>query len=162
MSLLIDRLRKCKDDRGIMASLRCILVDNKKHRAWPALHRLGIEIKDMDSVYTAGLFAIHPDETSIGNFGTTCKLIENKRGEASSSDYKLTPTERRFQYLLAAEKSEIYSRIVRMVRMAKSQNVPINYERLATDLKFWTDRTKNEWAAAFWKQGEVPTDKEGI
>ena len=91
MSLLIDRLRKCKDDRGIMANLRCILVNNKKHRAWPALHRLGIAIKeDMDSAYTAGLFAIHPEETSIGNFGTTCRLIENKRDEASSSDNKLT------------------------------------------------------------------------
>lgn len=162
MSSLLERLRKCKDDRGIMASLRCILVDNKKHRAWPALHRLGVEIKNIDSAYTAGLFATHPEETSIGNFGATCKAIQNKRGEVSGSDNKLTPTERRFQHLLAAEKSEIYSRIVRMVRMAKSQNVPINYERLATDLKFWSDRTKTEWAASFWMHVDAPTDEEDI
>ncbi|MCX5846609.1 MAG: type I-E CRISPR-associated protein Cse2/CasB [Deltaproteobacteria bacterium] len=162
MSWLLERLRKYKDDRGIMANLRCILVDNKKHRAWPALNRLGIAIKDDDSAYTAGFFATHPEETSTGNFGTTCQAIENKRGEVRGRDNKLTPTERRFQHLLAAEKSEIYSRILRMVRMAKSQNVPVNYEQLETDLKFWSDRTKTEWAAAFWTQGTAPVSEEDI
>ena len=162
MSWLLERLRKYKDDRGIMADLRCTLVDNKKHRAWPALNRLGIAIKDDNSAYTAGFFAIHPEETSTGNFGTTCKAIENKRGEVSGSDNKLTPTERRFQHLLAAEKSEIYSRVLRMVRMAKSQGVPVNYEQLETDLKFWSDRTKTEWAASFWTQGTAPVSEEDI
>jgi CRISPR system Cascade subunit CasB len=137
-------------------------VDNKKHRAWPALNRLGIAIKDDDSAYTAGFFATHPQETAKGNFGTTCKAIENKRGEAAGSDNKLTPTERRFQHLLAAEKSEIYTRILRMVRMAKSQDVPINYEQLASDLKFWSDRTKTEWAAAFWTQSMADVSEEDI
>ena len=162
MSRLLERLRKYKDDRGMMANLRCILVDNKKHRAWPALNRLGIAIKDDDSSYTAGFFATHPEETSTGNFGTTCKAIENKRGEVSGSDNKLTPTERRFQHLLAAEKSEIYSRVLRLVRMAKSQGVPVNYEQLETDLKFWNDRTKTEWAASFWTQGTAPVSEEDI
>ena len=40
-----------------------------------------------------------------------------------------------------------------MVLMAKSQGVPVNYEQLETDLKFWNDRTKTEWAAAFWIPG---------
>jgi CRISPR system Cascade subunit CasB len=162
MSRLLDRLRKYKDDRGMMANLRCILVDNKKHRAWPALNRLGIAIKDGDSAYTAGFFATHPEETSTGNFGSTCKAIENKRGELPGSDNKMTQTERRFQYLLAAEKSELYSRVLRMVRMAKSQGVPVNYEQLETDLKFWSDRTKTEWAAAFWTQGTAPASEEDI
>ncbi len=162
MSWLLERLRKYKDDRGMMANLRCILVDNKKHRAWPALNRLGIAIKDDDSAYTAGFFATHPEETSAGNFGTTCKAIENKRGEVPGSDNKLTPSERRFQHLLAAEKSEVYSRVLRMVHMAKSQGVPVNYEQLETDLKFWSDRTKTEWAAAFWTQGTAPVFEEDI
>jgi CRISPR system Cascade subunit CasB len=162
MSWLLERLRKYKDDRGMMANLRCILVDNKKHRAWPALNRLGIAIKDDDSAYTAGFFATHPEETFKGNFGTTCKAIEHKRGESPGSDNKLTPTERRFQHLLAAEKSEIYSRILRMVRMAKSQDVRINYEQLETDLKYWGDRIKTEWAAAFWTQGAAPVSEEDI
>lgn len=162
MSRLIERLRKYKYDRGMMANLRCILVDNKKHRAWPALNRLGIVIKDDNAAYTAGFYAIHPEETFSGNFGTTCKVIENKRGEVHGSDNKLTPTERRFQHLLAAEKSEVYARVLRMVRMAKSHDVSINYEQLETDMHYWGDRIKIEWAAAFWTQGAAPISEEDI
>lgn len=156
MSGLLNKLRwyKEKDDRGIMASLRCVLVDNKKHRAWPALHRIGVAITDDVSAYIAGLFALHPDETSNGNFGNTCLAIEGKRGEERSQDNKLTPTERRFQHLLNAEKGpELYGRVMRMVSLAKSNNVPVNYGKLKNDLKFWGDKTKTEWAGSFWGQG---------
>ncbi len=153
MSQLLERLRKNKDNRGIMANLRCILVDNKKHRAWPALYRLGIAIKDDDFAYIAGLFATHPEETSTGNFGATCKAIEQKRGDKRSDDSKLTSTERRFQHLLTAEKSELHGRVLRLVLIAKSQSIPVNYEKLILDMKFWGDRTKTEWASAFWAQG---------
>lgn len=155
MSRLLNQLRwyKKKDDRGIMAGLRCVLVDSKMHRAWPALHRLGVAITDNNSAYIAGLFAIHPDEAPKGNFGNTCLAIEKKRGETRGKDNKLTPTERRFQHLLNAEKgAELYGRLVRMVKLAKSNDIPVNYERLKDDLKYWNDKTKTEWAAVFWGQ----------
>ncbi|MGA1826034.1 MAG: type I-E CRISPR-associated protein Cse2/CasB [bacterium] len=164
MSRLLERLRKYKDDRGMMANLRCVLVDNKKHRAWPALNRLGVNIRDDIPAYVAGLFASHPEERSDGNFGDTCKAIEQSRGDQRSDDNKLTPIERRFQQLLTAEKgAELYGRVLRMVLLAKSQGIPVNYAQLETDLKFWPDdRIKTRWAAAFWAQGVVPVDKEGI
>lgn len=165
MSWLLERLRKYKNDRGMMANLRCILVDNKKHRAWAALNRLGVEINNDVSVYVAGLYATHPEETSTGNFGVTCKTIEQRRGEKRSDDNKLTPTERRFQHLLTAERgAELHDRIMRMVLMAKSQGVPVNYAKLETDLKYgnWSDRTKTDWATAFWTQGAVPTAEEDV
>lgn len=154
MSWLLERLRKYKDDRGMMANLRCILVDNKKHRAWPALNRLGVAIDNDISAYVAGLFATHPEEMTNGNFGATCKAIAVRRGDKRSDDNKLTSTERRFQHLLTAEKGdELQGRVLRMVLMAKSQGVPVNYEKLEIDLKFWSDRTKTEWATTFWTQG---------
>ena len=154
MSWLLERLRKHKDDRGMMANIRCVLVDTKKHRAWPALNRLGVSINDDTAAYVAGLFATHPEETSLGNFGSTCKAIEQRRGDKRSDDNKLTSTERRFQHLLTAEGGgELQGRVLRMVLMAKAQGVPIDYVKLKTDLKFWSDRTKTEWAAAFWTQG---------
>ena len=160
MSWFLERLRKCKDDRGMMANLRCILVDNKKHRAWPALNRLGIRIDDDVSAYVTGLFATHPKETEKGNFGTTCKAIQRERGETQSNDNKLTPTERRFQHLLSAERNELIDRVLRMVLMAKSKGVRVNYEQLAIDIKYWNDRTKNEWASAFWTQGAASPEEE--
>lgn len=164
MSRLLERLRKYKekDDRGMMVSLRCVLVGNKKHRAWPALNRLGVTITDDISAYVAGLFATHPEETFTGNFGDTCYAIEQKRGEKRSEDNKLTPTERRFQHLLNAERGpELNGRVLRILRMAKSLGVPVNYERLKNDLRYWNDRTKTEWAAAFWTQG-VPLIPEEV
>ncbi len=160
MSWLLERLRKYKDDRGMTANLRCILVDNKRHRAWPALNRLGVRIDDDDSSYVAGLFATYPEETLIGNMGTTCRIIEQRRDEKRSDDNKLTPTERRFQHLLAAERDELPKRLVRLLLMAKAQGVPVNYEQLETDLRFWNDRTKNEWAVAFWTPGATSITEE--
>jgi CRISPR system Cascade subunit CasB len=151
MNAFLERLRRYADDRGMMANLRCVLVDSKKHRAWPALNRIGVNVTNDVDALIAGLFATHPKETQTGNFGTTCKAIERRRGDKRGDDNKLTPTERRFQHLLVAEKGdELYQRVTRMVLMAKSQGVDVNYEQLATDLRRWTDRTKTEWAAAFW------------
>lgn len=147
----------------MMANLRCVLVDNKKHRAWPALNRISVNVTNDVDALIAGLFATHPEETQTGNFGTTCKVIESRRGDKRSDDNKLTPTERRFQHLLSAEKGdELYQRVTRMVIMAKSQGVPVNYEQLAIDLRRWADRTKIEWAAAFWTPGTQPAAEEDL
>lgn len=162
MSRLLERLRKCQDDRGMMANLRCILVDNKKHRAWPVLNRLGLEIDKEIPAFVAGLFATHPEVSSNGNFGATCKAIEQKRDDKRCDDSKLTPTERRFQHLLAASRSEMPDRVKRMVLMAKSQGVAVNYEKLLHDLQYWGDRTKTEWAASFWTPGVEPVDEEAV
>lgn len=162
MSRLLERLRRYKDDRGMMADLRCVHVENKKHRAWPALSRLGVAIDNKDSAFIAGLFATHPEETSVGNFGATCKKIEQKRDDKRSEDNRLTPTERRFQHLLTAERGEeLYTRLLRLVLMAKAQGIPVNYEGLETDLRFWGDRTRTGWAMAFWAQGESAAE-EGV
>lgn len=165
MSRLLVELRKCKarDDRGMMANLRCILVENKKHRAWPALNRLGVPIDDNDSAFIAGLFATHPEETFTGNFGATCKAIEQKKDLNRGDDSKLTPTERRFQHLLAAERGEeFFARIRRMVLMAKAADVPINYAKLETDLKKNDERRKTEWASSFWKIGTSTEPEEDV
>jgi len=161
MSWFMERLRNYRDDRGMMANLRCILVDNKKHRAWPALNRVGMKIDDKVLPYVAGLYATYSEEAGTGNFGLTCKRIEQKRDDKRGDDSKLTPTERRFQHLLSAERgTELNNRVLRMVLLAKSQGVPINYEQLETDLRFWGDRTKSEWASAFWTQSGTPEEEQ--
>jgi CRISPR system Cascade subunit CasB len=165
MSWLLERLRMYKKDRGMMANLRCALVESKKHRAWPVLHRLGMAVTNDVAAVVAALYATHPEETSNGNFGATCKLIQMHRNEKSNDDNKLTPTERRFLHLLAAEPGdELYGRVTRMVLMAKSQDVPVNYEQLETDLKrwkYWNEQTKTEWAASFWTPG-VATELQSV
>lgn len=162
MSRLLERLRKYQDDRGMMANLRCILVENKKHRAWPALNRVGVPVRDKLSAFIAGIYATHPEETTSGNFGATCKAIERKRDNQTNDDSKLTPTERRFQHLLAAgNEVELYERILRLVLMAKSQGVPVNYAQLESDLRRGDDWRKTEWASAFWTPNTASAVVEG-
>ncbi len=163
MSTFLERLRKHAEDRGLMASLRCVLVDAKKHRAWPALNRIGVNVTSGVDMLIAGLFATHPEETDTGNFGATCKAIEIKRGEVRGNDNKLTPTERRFQHLLAAEKGkELHQRVTRMVLMAKSQGIRVNFDKLSSDLRWWSDRTKTEWAVSYWGEGAAFAAEEDV
>ena len=153
MSSLLERLDKCKENRGLMANLRCVLVANKKHRAWPALHRLGVPVDKKIPAFIAGLFATHPQNTSKeSNFGNSCLAIQKARKERPGDDSKLTPTERRFQHLLAAERSELPARVLRLILMVKSESIPVNYTRLQTDMTYWGDRVKQEWASSFWAQ----------
>jgi CRISPR system Cascade subunit CasB len=151
MSLLLEQLRRIKDHRGLMADLRCSLVEGKEHRAWAALSRIHVDVDDDVKALVAGLYATHPEETDQGNLGTTCRILEIKRDSGSKGDDKVTPTERRFQHLLAAEAGrELFARVTRMVLMAKAQGVPVNYERLVVDLGYWNEGTRREWASAFW------------
>ncbi len=152
MSALLAQLRRHKENRGMMAELRCALVRDKRHRAWPALSRLNVVVTDEIAAVVAGLYATHSEESRHGNFGSTCHAVQNRRGEsADNQDTKVTPTERRFQHLLAAEKGhELYERVTRFVMMAKSQEVSVNYAQLEKDLGYWSERTRAEWAEAFW------------
>jgi CRISPR system Cascade subunit CasB len=154
MYRLLERLERYKENRGIMANLRCILVEAKRHRAWPALNRIGVPIDDRIAGFVAGLYALHPVPATEGNFGLTCGRIRRERDNVKGDD-TLTPTERRFLSILASENDEQKQKIVRMVMMAKTLAVPVNYERLLVDLKYWNDRTRTEWAKSFWSPGEA-------
>jgi CRISPR system Cascade subunit CasB len=152
VSFLLDQLRRIKGSRGLMANLRCYLVEGKRHRAWPALSRIHVRVDDEVKALVAGLYASHPEETDHGNLGTTCKALEAMRDGGAKGEDKVTPTERRFQHLLAAEAGEeVFGRVTRMVLLAKAQGVPVNYEQLALDLEppRWK-ATRQKWASAFW------------
>lgn len=160
MSAFLERVRKYREDRGMMANLRCVLVESKKHRAWAALSRIGVGVEEQVEAFVAGLFASHPEESGTGNFGDTCKQIDNRRG--ASEDSKLSATEKRFQHLLSSERDEVFDRVLRMANMAKSHDIAINYEELTKDLKYWGERVKTKWAGAFWgnRKDQVSDDVE--
>jgi len=166
MSKLLNELRKIKKtydvgiDRGTMVSLRGLLVENKKHLGYPVLYRMGINIDDGARVLIAGLFSTHPMEIDTGNIGTTCKTIETRRNEIKTGEY-LTPTERRFSSLIAWDDwDDLSDRLIRIVLMAKSQNVPINYEQLEKDL-IYREKSRIEWASSFWGYTPKPKTNEG-
>jgi CRISPR system Cascade subunit CasB len=170
---LLKFLRSRKEDRGLMANLRCALVESKRHRAWPYL-------KDFDCIddekyrsrviqTIAGLYATHSEETHEGNFGAMChKLLSDDERQKLNQAEGIGPVSRRFQHLLASEGEEIFDRVRHLVLRAKAQdNIRVNYEQLYKDLLDWEERTDRNrrdrvrvrWAQSFWTP-EVELDVE--
>ncbi len=136
---LMDHLGKLKNDRGAMADLRCALSPGKVARAWPLLARVGgIGNPRVETV--AGLFAYHPQVTDTGNLGTTCRLLA-----ADNNTF-----DGRFRRLLSCDRDEICERLRPVVLAAKARGIPVNYERLFSDLHYWSDHVKASWAREYW------------
>lgn len=168
--ILMDWLRRQKEQRGVLAQLRCGLVKSKEQRAWPLLARFdGIEGYKGQVVRTiAALYASHPEETNTANksnMGTLCLRLCGD-GETPWQDEKPGPMAMRLQYLLAAETEEICQRVARLVLRCKSSGIPVNYEQLYTDLLHWEkpsarERVRQSWAQHFWApvmEKSLPSD----
>lgn len=136
---VLDYLRRFKDDRGAMADLRRALNPAQRHRAWPLLGRVG-GIGNSRIEVIAGLFAYHPDETHEGNLGTTFRRLKEENDSF----------EARFVRLLACDYDEICDRLRHVILAAKAKGILVNYERLFTDLTYWGDRVKADWAREYW------------
>lgn len=141
---LLSFLRGLKNDRGAMASLRCAIKRAQRHRAWPLLGAVG-GIGNARYETVAGLFAYHPDETTIGNLGTTCRRLS---GEFNSFDG-------RFRRLLTCDREEICERLAPVIFAARAKGVAVNYEKLFIDLCYWSDKVKERWAQEYWGGSEM-------
>ncbi len=136
---LLAWLRSLKNDRGALANLRCALAPARRHRAWPLLARVG-GIDDPIAETVAALYAYHPDETSTGNLGDTCRALA---GTHNSFDA-------RFRRLLMCDRDELCERLRPIVLAAKAKGIPVNYQTLIEDLCWWSERVRIRWAQAFW------------
>lgn len=156
MSALMEFLLRNADNKRMMAMLRCGLVETTEMRAWPLLAHLdGIgNSQHARAVRTvAGLFALHARNCAYGNMGTVCRQLcgsdEQPWASGAGANGSPGPGERRFLYLLNADREEISGRICRLVRYAGSKDIPINYAVLEKDLAEWP-RAREVWAATFW------------
>ena len=143
-----------KQDRGALSALRRGFSSATVMEAWPVVARLGGDIgQPGESVYVdiAALFATHPVESSVGNFGETCRAI--------ASDTKGDSQERRFRRMLAADSTaDLSGQLRTWVRLAASKSVGVNYESLFANLWNWrwyADDIRVQWARAFWRSGET-------
>ena len=140
---LLACLRQLANERGAMADLRCALSPARLPRAWPLLARVG-GIGNTRIETVAGLYSYHPDETTTGNLGTTCRRLA-----AGNNTF-----EGRFRRLLSCDRDEICERLRPVVLAAKSKGIPVNYEKLFVDLYYWGDNVKVHWAREYWGAAE--------
>ncbi len=154
----VQYLQSIQNDRGKLAILRKGLIDTQAQATWPLLSRFinfdkPYQIKAMQTV--AGLFAHHPKVTHLGNFGSLCYLLLDTDEKQKMTKGESGPVSRNFQYTLAANGDEIFSRVRRLVLRVKRDDIPVNYIQLTHDLLDWKsnkkDRIKLAWGKEFWK-----------
>lgn len=169
MSLLMDFLQRNATNKRVLATLRCALVENTEMRAWPLLGSfggIGAGQKARAIRTVAGLFAVHTAHCEKGNMGTLCRKLcshDEKPWENIDPQGKAVPPGpmgRRFLYLINADKNEIFERVCRLVRYAKSRDVPVNYAALEKDLAEWP-KAREAWAGEFWASAEKREEQEG-
>lgn len=162
---LLGELRKHKDNGGVMANLRCALVESKRQRAWPLLARfngIGEDFRALTVQYVSGFYAMHPNDYVGKDFGFSCRcLADEEELKKITNAGEVGPVSRRFQHLLAAEGEEIFTRTLRFVMRCKAKDVSIDYLRLFNDLIQWQDypdSVRTRWARSFW----APREEEGV
>ena len=163
MSALMDFLLRNAGNRGVMATLRGALVETTEIRAWPLLAHVGGlgDSRQARAVRTvAGLFALHPRNCDAGNMGTVCRQLCGADERPWEEDGAPGPMGRRLLYLLSADRDEIDERVCRLVRLAASRDIPVNYAALERDLAQWP-RPREAWATAFWTPAVKAAEEEG-
>jgi CRISPR type I-E-associated protein CasB/Cse2 len=153
----VAALRRACKDGGKSAALRRGLTDNPRMHveAYPIIADLGGEIAQ-PYIALAALYATHPQESPVTNFGETCRRIAQDGKDVPDS------FNQRFRRLIASEDvTDVISQLRVWVRFASSKGVGINYENLLADLLNWpwyADDIRVKWARSFWKAGEAAAD----
>lgn len=147
---LMAFLRKHKEDRGMMADLRCGFSPAKQYRAWPHIAqfcKLDAEWSRIPVQTVCAAFATQPDAVATGNMGSVMRKIAGEKKEGLAS------FEGRFRRLLSCDtQKELCDRIPGVIRAAKSKGIPVNYIQLYCDICWWEGEypPKIKWASAFW------------
>ena len=149
------------NDRGALAALRKGL--GRPPGEEPAMHRYvapwtGSERSRWaeDTYYlVAALFAHHPAPWNEGsgpsNLGASFARLRNS-GHSSPE-----ALDRRFTSLLGVDAEDLHLHLRHAVSLLKSNDVPVDWGRLLTDLRWWghEDRwVQRRWAQEFW--GAIP------
>lgn len=152
-----------REDRGKLADLRRGLSDGTQQSAWPVLGAFGafqssIPLLVFQSV--GAFFALHPHIARFGNMGTTCRRLRHEQ-DMSKPD----PFDARFRRLLACDSlDDLCGQLVGVVKMAKANDVPVDYDRLFTDLRWFDNnpqRVKIDWAKHYWGEVEKKSTSDG-
>ena len=154
-----------KNDSGAKADLKRSLTGEPRHRraVYPLILRYLSETETQyhleQWLLVTGFLGYYPQNLHPENrltFGDSARKLLT---EGSSKG-----PERRFRALLETSLEDLRSPLTAMVRLMKSNNIPINYPQLLVDLKYWEHPDQfiqDKWARAFWNAPRTETNKDG-
>lgn len=140
-----------KDDRGFMADLRQAFSHRNQFRTWPHIAPFcDLRNERMRIIYqtVAGAYAHHPLNTDKGNMGNALQQLAMGDGRGKEG---LKTFDGRFRrYLTCDNAEELCIHIAGVFRPLAKSGIPVNYLQLFTDLWYWGEITRIEWAYAYW------------
>lgn len=147
---LVDHLEELvnREDRATLALLRGALQEGRALEGLPVVlpfvtpHGRSPDRAEDDGLLLAALFALHPE-------AGTCSLPSALRIVAKTSD----SVELRFCALLSASRQDLPTHLRHAVSLVAGHGIALDYRNLHTAIRFWdhpSDRTRRQWARAFW------------
>ncbi len=149
-----------RDDRGVLADLRCGFVEQRASKCWPHIANFCDLRNDLErnvwEFVAAGSATVLGTKTT-GNMGMTLRKIALGQGGKDG----LSSFEPRFRRILGARSAQVVCQLLRgVIRAAKAKSVDINFRTLYWDLIHWNQesrKVRESWATAFWaaeREGE--------
>lgn len=148
---LMTYLQEHKENRGMMADLKRGFNTASEDRAWPYVATWCDLTSDRQrTIYQTimAAYAHHPEVGNHGNMGHVLRTIAmgDNRGEKGLKTFDGV-----FRRLLTCDSAEqVCVRIRGVIRAAAQKSIRINYAQLFKDLWYWGERTKLQWASAYW------------
>lgn len=144
-------LRDKREDRGIMADLRCALIQARESHAWPHLAKFCDLTKPQEKLAFSGAavaFALDPgNEEKNNDIGTVMRRIATADNRADG----LNTFRMRFQRLLACDsREELTEQLHGIFQAAKQKGIGIDPDKLFYDIWYWGNDVKLRWAQSFW------------
>ena len=107
----------------------------------------------------AALFAYYQSGSSIeakgrpvkGNLGDHCRQVANKGKQSASFEL-------RFSSLLKSNPDDLHVFMRQMISLLKSEDVPINWDKLLHDLFYWNSESQfiqRQWANSYWAPAQA-------
>jgi CRISPR system Cascade subunit CasB len=142
----LERVREA-DDRATLAKLRRGLTDHAAEcEMWVYGHLRGaLSEHEEPALLTAALFATHPQKGGRGSLGAAFRRM---RTETSAESL-----DKRFAVLIDSHPDELPARLRQAVSLLKSQEVPVDWRRLLSDLLDWGGPRRpvqRTWARDYW------------
>jgi CRISPR system Cascade subunit CasB len=105
-----------------------------------------IELKNLGLI-AAVLSHVDSDDPSGGSLA---KQMATPHGD------KAVVSDVRFRQLLRSDANDLDERLVALVRVLRQLGGKASVDRLATDLSWWNERTKRQWALDYYEHAPQP------
>ncbi len=158
------RRQVSQDRRGVLSHLRRGFNPDTEHYCWPFIAPFCNLNSPMDrQIWTlvAAGFATHQTSPPCGNMGMTLRKMALDRATGKPQE-ALEAFDPRFRRLINGDRSDLCRYLPPLIRMAKAGGgVPIDFECLFNDLKYWGKQTQLRWVQSYWT-GDAPSAPKDI